>query len=141
MEEKQLRLMRAFETFDLWEEEWSHHSSKKPLRMEAYRNKKGDYLDARHGSRRPGLIKMIARLGIAPIKRHRSHSVCSMGRGKNGRWYGWSHRAMCSFGKGDRIFEEQYGNDHTPSRKHGRKPIKTDRDARTAASRFAESVS
>jgi hypothetical protein len=57
------------------------------------------------------------------------------------KWYGWSHRAICGFGIGDRIFEEKYGNDNTPFVKHGRKKIKTLADAKLAASRFASSVS
>jgi len=57
------------------------------------------------------------------------------------KWYGWSHRAICGFGLGDRIFEERFGNDDTPFVKHGKKVIKNIGQAKTAAKRFASSVS
>jgi hypothetical protein len=77
-----------------------------------------------------------------PQKTHSTHSACSIGKStKDGKWYGWSHRAICGFGVGDRIFEAGYGNDETLFRVHGKKPIKTDADAKLAATRFASYVS
>lgn len=68
--------------------------------------------------------------------------ICQIGFCKEDqKWYGWSHRAMAGFGIGDRIFEERYGNNHTPFIKHGRKVIKTLKDAKLAAIRFAKHVS
>ncbi len=70
------------------------------------------------------------------------HCVCSIGFNENEqKWYGWSHRAICGFGIGDRIFEERYGNDETPFVSHGRRKIRTLKDAKRAACRFAGSVS
>lgn len=70
------------------------------------------------------------------------HCVCSIGFNKQEqKWYGWSHRAICGFGIGDRIFEERFGNDQTPFIKHGKKTIKTIADAKLAAKSFAASVS
>jgi len=43
---------------------------------------------------------------------------------KEQKWYGWSHRAVASFGIGDKIFEEDFGDDNTPFVKHGSQPIK-----------------
>jgi len=57
------------------------------------------------------------------------------------RWYGWSHRAICGFGIGDKIFIKRFGNDHTPFRKHGRTTIKTLAQAKVSAKRFADYVS
>jgi hypothetical protein len=57
------------------------------------------------------------------------------------QWLGWSHRAICGFSIGDRIFEERFGNHKTPFKKHGRKTIKTLNDAKLSAKRFAASVS
>ncbi len=81
----------------------------------------------------------------------------------DGKWYGWSHRAMCGFGVGDKLFEEQFdegklckackSNDwdsscegepcpsSVPFIRHGRRTIKTDKDARAAAAAFAGYVS
>ncbi len=60
---------------------------------------------------------------------------------KDGKWYGWSHRAICGFGMGDRIFDQNYGDDQTPFVKHGKRPIKNNDDAKEAAKRFASYVS
>ena len=70
------------------------------------------------------------------------HCVCSIGfNPEQQKWYGWSHRSIVGFGIGDRIFEENYGNDDTLFIKHGRKTIKTLVDAKQAACNFAEFVS
>lgn len=94
----------------------------------------------------PRWAAKLAKRGIKPELRaapgEHGGRVCSIGFCEaEQKWYGWSHRAICGFGIGDRIFEERYGNDKTPFVKHGRKTIKTMDDARLAASRFAESVS
>ncbi len=69
-------------------------------------------------------------------------SVCTIGYSEEeNKWYGWSHRAICGFGLGDKIFIERFGNDQTPFVKHGRTTITNMRQAKTAATRFAESVS
>lgn len=59
----------------------------------------------------------------------------STGRGCDGRWYGWSHRAIFGFKIGDKIKKGDIaynGKEYT---------IKTDKQAKDAAFRFAESVS
>jgi len=55
--------------------------------------------------------------------------------------YGWSHRARCGFKKGDKLFEENYGDDNTPYSQHGRKIIKSYADQMKAARNFAKHVS
>lgn len=84
---------------------------------------------------------LCRKMGIKPECSSKKHHVCSIGRGKDGKWYGWSHRAICGFKVGDKLFEERFGDDKTPFIKHGRKTIKNLKEARLAASRFAESVS
>lgn len=70
------------------------------------------------------------------------HSVCSIGFSEDEqKWYGWSHRAICGFGIDDKLFEEKYGDEHTPFVEHGEKTIESLGDAKLAASRFASSVS
>ncbi len=55
---------------------------------------------------------LCVKKGIRPEPRTSRSTVCSVGRSvKNGKWYGWSHRAIASF------------------------------NSRAAAARFAESVS
>jgi hypothetical protein len=99
---------------------------------------KGDYI----GTTKEAHFLCVKR-GLTRIqKTHHTHCVCSIGFDEaKQKWVGWSHRAICSFGIGDRIFEEEYGNDHTPFIKHGSRKIKTLGDAKLAARRFAEYVS
>lgn len=80
--------------------------------------------------------------GIAPEKAHRNHCVCSIGFcEREQKYYGWSHRAICGFGIGDKVFEERYGDDYTPFVEHGHRTIETLEDAREAAVNFAGYVS
>lgn len=107
-----------------------------------YVNKQGTPIQTQHKpGRKTGLVLLIEKHRIQAIKAQPSHSNCSIGKGEKGSWFGWSHRAACEFKKGDRVFEERYGNDDTPFTKHGRRTVKTDADARLAAKRFARSVS
>ncbi len=86
---------------------------------------------------------LAVKFGLRDIqKADPEDSVASIGfNHTEKKWYGWSHRAICGFGKGDRIFEEKFGNDKTKFTKHGRKTIKTLEDAKLAAKRFARYVS
>lgn len=93
----------------------------------------GDSKDARF---------LVVKKGIMPEKSDPDHCVCSIGFStKDGKWYGWSHRAICGFAKGDRIFEEEYGDDRTPFVRHGHFRITSMGQAKMAAKAFAESVS
>lgn len=80
--------------------------------------------------------------GIIPRTVSPDHSVCSIGYNPiEKKWYGWSHRAMCGFGIGDMIFDEQFGDDSTSYRRHGETKIETMEDAMKAAIAFASYVS
>jgi len=136
-----VRVIRRFKLFDLIEQVWADTNSTEPMRMEVYVNKSGDYIGSRHMGRPDGLVRSIRKYGIQAEKVSDEHSVCSIGRGLDGKWYGWSHRAMVGFGPGDRVFEEEFGDENTPYVKHGEKVIDTDDDAKLAATRFASSVS
>jgi len=71
-----------------------------------------------------------------PGKARNGNTVSSYGKSTNGKWYGWSHRAMYGFKVGDTIKPTDAGNvdqdEYT---------IKTDDQARQAAIDFAEDVS
>ncbi len=71
-----------------------------------------------------------------------SHNTASIGLnvGEN-KWYGWSHRAICGFGIGDKIFLESFGDDETLFTEHGRVTIKKPSQAKLAAIHFAGYVS
>lgn len=92
---------------------------------------------------------LIVKRGIKPIRASKKHSVCSIGYSKKDkRWYGWSHRSMCGFKKGDKLFTENYKSnipedqrDKIPFIKHGRTTIKNNKQAKQAAINFARYVS
>lgn len=96
-------------------------------------------------SRSVSMSERIAKkFDLVPQKRHSSHSAYSIGFSKkNKKWYGWSHRAICGFGIGDKLFDEKMpgATDKTPFVKHGKITIKTLDQARQAAENFAASVS
>lgn len=98
------------------------------------------------------------KLRIEPEKADPSHSVCSIGKSKkNGKWYGWSHRAYGGFGKGDKPYihvpvnwgrTDKSFDDLEREQDEKRKalqakagPIKNDAEAKASAVAFANAVS
>lgn len=92
--------------------------------------------------------------GIKPERRETHSNVCSIGFSeKDGKWYGWSHRAIYGFRVGDTVKEgdctaeegciEEYLVDHPEERRA--LPVgfaaQTMDDARKMAVAFAASVS
>jgi hypothetical protein len=86
--------------------------------------------------------RLCVKWGIRPELRTPTSSVCSIGfSSKNGKWYGWSHRAICGFRIGSKC---RKGDCHyTPRSQGGRGhwTAKTVADARQMACDFAEGVS
>ena len=88
--------------------------------------------------------RLTALKGIAPEKADPSHSVCSIGYcAQERKWYGWSHRAMCGFGIGDRVFDPKWpkATEKTPPRRHGDEVIQSLEQAKEAAKTYARDVS
>lgn len=107
--------------------------------LTVYRNEAGDMVCTEDES---GLIKFFTKHGIGPVKSKSGHSVCSIGFSeKEQKWYGWSHRAMCGFGSGDKIFEQKFSTEDTLFTKHGAVTIENMAQARAAAVAFANYVS
>jgi len=108
-----------------------------PMEMRNAYNIYGDYIGE------PKIAHMLlVKRGIMPEKADMGDSVCSVGYShKDGKWYGWSHRAIFGYKAGDMIYEENFGDDNTHFSRHGSKPVVTLADARLAAVRFADSVS
>lgn len=76
-------------------------------------------------------------MGIKGEKIHSSHSAQSYGKAEaDGKWYGWSHRAIYGFGVGDKIDADTSGN-----ASGNEYTIKTDDQAKQAAIDFAKDVS
>jgi len=96
----------------------------------------------------PKMAKYLCtELQLVPEMADSKHSVCSIGKSeKDGKWYGWSHRAVCGFDKGDKIFDSKYVKegadmDDMPFIERGEEVIKTDEDAKKAAKNFANYMS
>ena len=110
---------------------------------------KGDYI----GDKRTAHL-LCSKYGIKPEKRTPSSKVCSIGFSeKDGKWYGWSHRAICGFKIGDVVkkgdctnssgFTDEYLTEHPEEDRS--LPVgftaRAIEDTRTMAVAFAESVS
>ena len=81
--------------------------------------------------------RLIVRRGIAPELRTKTSTVCSIGfSARDGKWYGWSHRAIYGFAIGDTV---KKGDCAAERLKIGFK-AKTVADTKKMAIAFAESV-
>lgn len=98
-----------------------------------------------------GVLNAVGSRGIRPLPVNVQDSSCSFGQGADGKWYGWSHRAIVGFTIGDMLFEEDClnpespkhieGADDMPYVKLGHTKIETEEQARQAAMNFANYVS
>ena len=110
-----------------------------PLEMESCYS-----LDTGHWIGDPRTARYLCReRGLRQIQKTQpGHCVASIGFDEAAqKWAGWSHRAVCSFGVGDRIFEEEFGDAETLYTQHGSREVVSMQDAKTAAKRFAAYVS
>lgn len=86
--------------------------------------------------------QLCVKRGIRPEGRATDSSVASVGfSGKDGKWYGWSHRAICGFKIGSKC---RRGMCHYMPRSRGGRGAwvaKTVADARQMACDFAAGVS
>jgi len=122
--------------FELRQEQWTFEDGSTQVMYIAY-TLKGDFIGSPHDA-----YALMGKHGIQPEKARPNDSICSIGFCKRQqRWYGWSHRAICGFGIGDKVFIERFGDDRTPPTQHGRTTITNMRQAKTAAKRYADSVS
>jgi len=98
---------------------------------------RGEYIGSPRDAR-----QLCVKRGIQPELRRPDDDVCSIGFSlKDGKWYGWSHRAIFGFKIGSKC---QKGNCHYRPRYQGGRgqwTAKTVADARQMARDFAEGVS
>lgn len=134
------RVIRRTPVYEVREELWNH-SGTGPIRMVVARNMNGDYIGDKRDAR-----FLCEKLGISPERNSMTHSVCSVGRSsKDGKWYGWSHRAIHGFKVGDRISKRSIVSKETVGREgEGFEPghvIASEAQAEAAARLFAREVS
>jgi hypothetical protein len=108
-----------------------------PFEMKSAYTPSGLYIgDSRDAKR------LVADRGIQPEISAEGNNVCSIGYSvKDGKWYGWSHRAIYGFKVGSTC---KKGDCHYRARRHGGKGAwvaKTTADAKQMAIDFAEGVS
>ena len=97
--------------------------------------------------------RLIGEMGISPELICKEYKTCSIGKSaKDGKWYGWSHRAIYGFAIGDKVEEgdccavsgwtEEYLKEHPEA---CALPVgftaKTEEDCKKMAIAFASSVS
>jgi hypothetical protein len=99
-------------------------------RMKYAVNENGDYIGNPKTAH-----NLCTKRGIAP-EALKGNAVCSVGKGRDGKWYGWSHRAIYGFEPGHVVKEGDIGFD-----KLGNFHVKTEEDARKVAEAFARDVS
>jgi len=137
------RLVIKFENWQVAEEE-------NPTLMVSIYTEGGDYI----GSLDIMSIRLLVDRGIIPEKANPKHNVCSIGKSlKDGKWYGWSHRAIFGFQVGDVVKEgdccatpgvtEEYLREHPEENES--LPVgfiaRTEEDCKRMAIAFADSVS
>jgi hypothetical protein len=101
MIERQVLKSRKFKAgFELRDEMWDIGDGH-PTKMKATYNPEGCYIGTTRDAWR-----LCVKRGIKPEKSHPTHDVCSIGYSeKDGKWYGWSHRAIFGFKIGDKVEE------------------------------------
>lgn len=86
----------------------------------------------------PNERKWLEEYQIVPELADENLTVCTIGRSKkDGKWYGWSHRAMYGFGIGHVVSDGDCGTESIPVGFE----VKTDDDAKRVAIAFANDVS
>ena len=133
--------------FKIVAENVSMHKSEESVLMFSVYAKDGGYIGTVESA------KFYFDKGIIPELSSPDHNVCSIGKSIiDGKWYGWSHRAIHGFSIGDEAKEgdlvtesgltEEYLKEHPKEDKS--LPVgfiaKTDEDAKKMAVAFADSV-
>lgn len=138
----QQQTVRRYQNYDLVDRTWADGDNG-TISTREYHTKSGEHIDTQHRpGRKPGLVRFLDKNNIQPEKANSNHSNCSVGRSEDGTWYGWSHRAICGFTPGkDHQFSTRGADAGKPFKHTTDKKIKTEREARQSAKKFARSVS
>ena len=94
------------------------------------------YADGKQKVRHTDWLGLTKPDGGNTAKASNGNNISSYGKSTNGKWYGWSHRAMYGFEVGTVVKPDSAGNSGFKEY-----TIKTDDQAKQAAIDFAEDVS
>lgn len=133
MEVTKVLSVRRFKCgYEVRREMWDHGDVDETEMCTAY-TPSGDYIGDPKDA-----YRLVHERGIQPQprKRKKTPSVCSIGYSvKDGKWYGWSHRAIYGFKVGSKVKKGNCGY-------RGKEwAAETTADAKKMAMDFAESVS
>lgn len=93
-------LIKEGPVYDMWREVHDMGDGT-PFAMNVARNKQGHWIGLAREAK-----YLCDRMGIAPELVGPDDQVCSVGRSlKDGKWYGWSHRAISGFPLRERAAE------------------------------------
>ena len=88
-----LSVKRFKRGYELRTEMWSMGTGDEPTEMISAYTPSGDYIGNQREAHR-----LVSKRGVQPEKVSQEHCVCSIGYSvKDGKWYGWSHRAIFGF--------------------------------------------
>lgn len=130
-------------------EHWRQDEGEIPTLMVSIYTKEGDYV----GSIDPQAVYIVNEKAIMPEKADSKNKVCTIGKSlRDGKWYGWSHRAIYGFGideevkEGDLCATTGWSEDHLSNHPEDNKSLpvgfiaKTEEDCKKMAIAFAEAV-
>lgn len=90
--------------YEIRTERVEYGSNPEVIMKSAYAIPGGDYIGSSKRAHR-----LIVKRGIKPEKANPNHNVCSIGFSeRTQKWWGWSHRAICGFGIGDVVTDEDH---------------------------------
>jgi hypothetical protein len=122
--------------YDVWDESYQIGPTQRPrdiMVLRVARTKAGHYIGMPDEAR-----YLVDNKGISPELRQIDHQTCSIGRSAtDGKWYGWSHRALQGFQTGDVV---RAGDCHAEKIPPGTR-AHNEAEAKWFAEAFAEAVS
>ena len=94
MKKELVEVVEKNEVYELRIENWWHGEDQGKTRMvAAYSSIDGSYI-----GNLDEVVALVGKFGIAPQAIDGSKGVASVGYSeREGKWYGWSHRALCGF--------------------------------------------
>lgn len=137
MDKELLKVTQYAAGFEVRVELWKFGETSPPTEMRSAYTPTGAYIGD------PSTARFLTKKGIKLMLPRPEGSIACIGYDPDKKiWYGWSHRAIRGFKKGDLLFEERFvTDDKKPFKECGDKVIETLEEAYQAACNFAAYVS